>query len=304
MPTWPSTLWPAASGALARAWPRRAPAAVLHGIPQRYVAAGDPYAAQCLTTARRLRERLGLGEDAVSRPSSRARRARAWLQPHTDRTLEALPGGGVRSVQVLCPGFAVDCLETLRKSPWRAGNLFPRRRRALRAYRRPERRAGPGRAITRAGGTNGSRVGGIGPPPRPPMHSCSDEPRLTIPLMSPRELVCARRIWNWRPWPGATRPCRSWPCTAGWTMPLPSPRWHQPAQHFHVVALTGLPRALAPSAGSWYHYVDHGDELFRCRGRAGRGAPPCSGQLARPGLRGQRVCGGCPIPISVERPSC
>ena len=84
-----------------------------HGIPQRYVAAGDPYAAQCLTTARRLRERLGLGEDAVLTTFQSRVGREPWLQPYTDRTLDALPGQGVRSVQVLCPGFAVDCLETL-----------------------------------------------------------------------------------------------------------------------------------------------------------------------------------------------
>ena len=84
-----------------------------HGIPQRYVAAGDPYAAQCLATAQRLRERLGLGEDAVLTTFQSRVGREPWLQPYTDRTLAALPDQGVRSVQVICPGFAVDCLETL-----------------------------------------------------------------------------------------------------------------------------------------------------------------------------------------------
>lgn len=84
-----------------------------HGIPQRYVASGDPYAEQCRATAQRLRERLGLGEDALMMTFQSRVGREPWLQPYTDRTLEALPSQGVRSVQVLCPGFAVDCLETL-----------------------------------------------------------------------------------------------------------------------------------------------------------------------------------------------
>lgn len=84
-----------------------------HGIPQRYVAAGDPYALQCATTAGLLAERLGLaaGQLVVSFQSRVGREE--WLRPYTDETLAGLAREGVRSVQVLCPGFAVDCLETL-----------------------------------------------------------------------------------------------------------------------------------------------------------------------------------------------
>jgi ferrochelatase len=93
----------------------RAPKLVLsfHGIPERYFHAGDPYFCQCQATARRLRERLGLAEDAlIVAFQSQVGRAR-WLQPYTERVLAELPASGVRQVQVLCPGFAVDCLETL-----------------------------------------------------------------------------------------------------------------------------------------------------------------------------------------------
>ncbi len=84
-----------------------------HGTPASYLRAGDPYFCQCQATARRLRERLGLGEDAMLVTfQSRVGRAR-WLEPYTDTTLTELPHAGVRHVQVLCPGFAVDCLETL-----------------------------------------------------------------------------------------------------------------------------------------------------------------------------------------------
>ncbi|NCT66676.1 MAG: ferrochelatase [Rhodanobacteraceae bacterium] len=84
-----------------------------HGIPDKYFRAGDPYFCQCQATARRLRERLDLREDELLVTfQSRVGRAK-WLQPYTEATLDALPGQGVKHVQVLCPGFAIDCLETL-----------------------------------------------------------------------------------------------------------------------------------------------------------------------------------------------
>jgi ferrochelatase len=93
----------------------RAPRLLLsfHGIPERYFRAGDPYFCQCQATARRLRERLGLDEDAlIVAFQSQVGHAR-WLQPYTEQVLAELPAAGVKHVQVLCPGFAVDCLETL-----------------------------------------------------------------------------------------------------------------------------------------------------------------------------------------------
>lgn len=84
-----------------------------HGIPQRYFRAGDPYFCQCQATARALRERLDLGEDELSVAFQSRVGREAWLAPYTDQVLKALPKQGVRQVQVLCPGFAVDCLETL-----------------------------------------------------------------------------------------------------------------------------------------------------------------------------------------------
>ncbi|MBN8741369.1 MAG: ferrochelatase [Lysobacterales bacterium 69-70] len=84
-----------------------------HGIPQRCVRSGDPYAAQCRATAALLAARLGLDQDRlVVSFQSRVGREE-WLRPYTDETLQQLARDGVRSVQVLCPGFAVDCLETL-----------------------------------------------------------------------------------------------------------------------------------------------------------------------------------------------
>lgn len=84
-----------------------------HGIPQRYADRGDPYERQCRETARRLAEALQLrdGEWHLAY-QSRVGGAR-WLEPYTDEVLAALPREGVKRVDVICPGFAVDCLETL-----------------------------------------------------------------------------------------------------------------------------------------------------------------------------------------------
>ncbi len=84
-----------------------------HGIPEAFVARGDPYRAHCERTARLLAGRLGLGDDAWSLTfQSRFGRAR-WLQPYTIEALAALARRGISSVSVMCPGFAADCLETL-----------------------------------------------------------------------------------------------------------------------------------------------------------------------------------------------
>lgn len=84
-----------------------------HGVPERYVTLGDPYRRHCEQTARLLAEKLGLAEGAWSVSfQSRFGRAR-WLQPYTSEVLAGFPARGVRSVSVICPGFAADCLETL-----------------------------------------------------------------------------------------------------------------------------------------------------------------------------------------------
>jgi ferrochelatase len=84
-----------------------------HGIPKRYLLNGDPYHCECHKTSRLLAENLGLekSEYLVSFQSRFGREE--WLQPYTDKTLMALPKEGVKSVQLVCPGFAADCLETI-----------------------------------------------------------------------------------------------------------------------------------------------------------------------------------------------
>ena len=84
-----------------------------HGLPQRLVDAGDPYPRQCEASPRALASRLGLG-DGEWRLAYQSRFGREkWLEPATDQTLAALARDGVKTVDVVCPGFAVDCLETL-----------------------------------------------------------------------------------------------------------------------------------------------------------------------------------------------
>ena len=84
-----------------------------HGIPQRYARAGDPYPEQCVHTASMLREALGLGEERCVVSFQSRFGPEPWLQPYTDQTLREWARSGVRQVDVLCPGFAADCLETL-----------------------------------------------------------------------------------------------------------------------------------------------------------------------------------------------
>lgn len=84
-----------------------------HGIPARNVALGDPYQAQCLATSQQLAQRLGLQESQY-RVTFQSRFGKArWLEPYTQPTLEQMGRSGVKVVDVICPGFAADCLETL-----------------------------------------------------------------------------------------------------------------------------------------------------------------------------------------------
>jgi ferrochelatase len=84
-----------------------------HGIPERCVTLGDPYERHCRKTAALLAEALGLEANAWTLSfQSRFGNAR-WLSPATDLILAGMPGLGIKSVTVICPGFSVDCLETL-----------------------------------------------------------------------------------------------------------------------------------------------------------------------------------------------
>lgn len=95
-----------------------------HGLPQRYCDAGDPYYAQCLETARLVAARLGEPPEnwAVAFQSRVGRQK--WLQPYTEDLLCEWAEAGVRRVQVLCPGFSADCLETLEEIAIRGAQTF------------------------------------------------------------------------------------------------------------------------------------------------------------------------------------
>ncbi|MDA3978568.1 ferrochelatase [Gallibacterium sp. AGMB14963] len=84
-----------------------------HGIPQRYQQEGDYYPQHCQQTAKALTERLNLTEQDWTLTYQSRFGKEVWLQPYTDETLRAFPAQGIKKVAVICPGFAVDCLETL-----------------------------------------------------------------------------------------------------------------------------------------------------------------------------------------------
>jgi ferrochelatase len=95
-----------------------------HGIPEQYARAGDPYRERCLGTAQRLAAALQLpAQDWTLAFQSRVGRA-PWLQPYTDDTVAALAGDGVKTLDVIAPGFAADCLETLEEIRLRYAALF------------------------------------------------------------------------------------------------------------------------------------------------------------------------------------
>ncbi|HET7197053.1 MAG TPA: ferrochelatase [Burkholderiales bacterium] len=84
-----------------------------HGIPERNFHRGDPYFCKCQKTARLLADELMLRDNEWSAAFQSRFGAAGWLKPYTREVLEAMPGRGVRAVTLVCPGFAVDCLETL-----------------------------------------------------------------------------------------------------------------------------------------------------------------------------------------------
>ena len=84
-----------------------------HGVPERVVKKGDPYLDHCTETAKQLAARLELADDAWQMVFQSRFGAEAWLKPYCVEVLENLPKQGITDIDVICPGFAVDCLETL-----------------------------------------------------------------------------------------------------------------------------------------------------------------------------------------------
>jgi ferrochelatase len=84
-----------------------------HGIPERFVAQGDPYAAQCARTAQLLAEALQLKSNQWTLCYQSQFGYDKWLKPSTQALFNELPAKGIKDIDIICPGFAVDCLETL-----------------------------------------------------------------------------------------------------------------------------------------------------------------------------------------------
>lgn len=107
----------ALAASIREAWEARPPGEKLlfsfHGTPVRFRDEGDPYYAQCLETAAAVAARLGLADDRWQVTFQSRFGREEWLQPYTDQTLEALARAGSRRLDIVCPGFAADCLETL-----------------------------------------------------------------------------------------------------------------------------------------------------------------------------------------------
>ncbi len=95
-----------------------------HGIPKRYLLAGDPYHCQCHKTARLIAERLELQDDQWQLSFQSRFGREEWLKPYTDHVLKLLPKQGIKKVDIFCPGFAADCLETLEEIQIQNRNFF------------------------------------------------------------------------------------------------------------------------------------------------------------------------------------
>ena len=84
-----------------------------HGIPKRYFDKGDNYPCQCCKTTFLLASKLGLKPNEFTMTFQSRLGAGEWMKEYTDKTLKSLPGKGIKNVQIICPGFSADCLETI-----------------------------------------------------------------------------------------------------------------------------------------------------------------------------------------------
>ena len=95
-----------------------------HGIPRRYLESGDPYHCQCHKTGRLLAEALELVDDDWTLAFQSRVGREEWLRPYTDETVERLGREGVGRLDVICPGFSADCLETLEEMAMQNAEIF------------------------------------------------------------------------------------------------------------------------------------------------------------------------------------
>lgn len=121
--------WPDAIAASVEAWQQdhgRADILMFsfHGLPERLIAAGDPYRDQCEASVRNIVAALELGESEYLLSFQSRVGAEKWLEPYTNEEVIRLAASGVRRVQVICPGFSIDCLETLEEIAMQNRDLF------------------------------------------------------------------------------------------------------------------------------------------------------------------------------------
>jgi ferrochelatase len=98
--------------------------ASFHGIPKSYAEEGDPYPSHCAATVRLLQQRLKLDDSGLMLTFQSRFGKAEWLQPYTDKTVEALARRGVKNLAVVTPGFAADCLETLEEIAVENADIF------------------------------------------------------------------------------------------------------------------------------------------------------------------------------------
>ena len=95
-----------------------------HGVPKRYLLTGDPYHCHSHKTARLLAERLGLSTDQWSVAFQSRFGREEWLRPYCDEMIARFPRDGITRLDVMCPGFSADCLETLEEVDMQYRQLF------------------------------------------------------------------------------------------------------------------------------------------------------------------------------------
>ena len=95
-----------------------------HGVPKVHLTKGDPYHCQCHKTGRLLAEALGLSKDEYLVAFQSRFGKQEWLQPYLTSTLEKLGKAKTARIDVICPGFSADCLETLEEIAMEGKEIF------------------------------------------------------------------------------------------------------------------------------------------------------------------------------------
>ena len=95
-----------------------------HGIPKSYIAEDEPYQTQCFATAELIAKKLNLNNDSYGVVFQSRFGKAEWIQPYLAKTLEILPSENIKDIQVFCPGFVSDCLETIEEIGDESKELF------------------------------------------------------------------------------------------------------------------------------------------------------------------------------------